>query len=103
MHKFIIPACGDFDILNTSKKEDVEMTKDNATRISPEDEALVKKLNEDYVTGVTILKRIKPPGPTRPKRVTVYIDGLLTTMPEDILDSLIENRFVIVVATDWMR
>lgn len=72
------------------------MTKDKISpELSPEDKALVDKFNEDYVPGITFVKRTKSPtAAARIKRVNVYVDGVLTVWPEDLLDRLIEIGFV---------
>ena len=56
------------------------------------------KFDEEYVAGVTIVKRKDSmSGPPRPKMANVYIDGILVTMPEDALNRLIEIGFLLVV------
>lgn len=64
--------------------------------ISVEDQSLVEQFDSEYVPGVTILKRAESSS-LRSKKVSVYVDGLLTTMDEAALDRLIDLGFYIVV------
>jgi hypothetical protein len=73
------------------------MTRDYKAPMSSEDEALVKRLDEDYVPAVIVAKRIRVPSGPRLRRINVYIDGILTAMPEDVLNHLIDIGFLVVV------
>lgn len=59
-------------------------------------EKLVHEYKENYSDGVTILSR-KTPATARFKKVNVYVDGVLTSMSEDLLNHLIDIGFYIVV------
>ena len=51
---------------------------------------------DDYLPGVTVVRRDTPPPVAARKKVWVYVDGLLTEMFQCDLDHMIDNGFFIV-------
>ena len=63
---------------------------------SAEDQALVQEFDDAFAPGVVIVKRAKTPT-AMSRKVNVYVDGLLQTMSEDVLNMMIDNGFYVVV------
>lgn len=59
-------------------------------------ELLVAGYERQYVPGVTFVTRGSPPA-SASRKVGVYVDGLYTQIPEDMLERLIEIGFLVVV------
>lgn len=60
-------------------------------------EFMVTAYERQYVPGVTFIARTAPVA-SASRKVGVYVDGLYTQMPEDMLERLIEIGFVVVVS-----
>ena len=60
------------------------------------DESLLKDYDQKYKDGITFLRR-NDGTISQSKRVNVYVDGILTTLPEEMLNRLIDIGFYVVV------
>ncbi len=68
------------------------------TDISPEDQKIVDQFEKEYSSDIVIVKRARGSGPgVSARKVNVYVDGLLQTMSEDLLEQMIDNGFFVVV------
>ena len=64
--------------------------------LSPEEQAIVDRFDAEFAKGTVIVARQKPLRSA--SKVNVYVDGLLVTMDEEMLQHLIDAGFFKVVA-----
>lgn len=67
------------------------------TEIEPKD--LMDEYIQNYNQGITILSRTQALA-SKPKKVNIYIDGLLTSLPVDMFNRLVETGYYRVISRE---